>query len=71
MSRKLPNAKSGFSNIVGAALLKWLSVVGIFLGIIQEFRTASAVFYQIRTKGFDLKSPFKSVLSRYQFEAAS
>ena len=58
MSRKLPNAKSGFSNIVGAALLKWFSVVGIFLGTIQEFRTA--VFYQIKTKGFNLKSTFKS-----------
>lgn len=74
ISSKLPNTESDFSNIAGVASQKLLSVLDIFLRILQEFRIASATFCQIKLNGFDLKSPLKSAklftINNNHFEAA-
>ena len=66
MRLQLPFTESDYIEVAGAALLKSFSAVDIFLQILQEFRNiflkvhlskaAPAAFFQIKIKGFYLKS---------------
>ena len=80
MFKKLPITKSDFSNVVGATLPQSLSVVNIFLRILQEFwnnflkehlqRPLLTPFHCIVVKGCELKSSFQLFLNSKEKDSA-